>query len=181
MTYIEYLRKLEGKPNDTVCETTEAGPGINQRDDEALSNQRPYGEDVALRQAIDQLNAYFDGDTVGSNRYYASPSSRMSGSQLSGRYSSGEQQEAVPATTPDSQPTASAEEYIPFASRPHPDLLPHTGRRALLPHTGRRTGYMFDSDVWGRPTISVDTATEEPRSGEESAPFTGYPRINPYG
>jgi hypothetical protein len=165
MTYIEYLRKLEGKPNDTVCETTEAGPGIDQRDDNTPSNQRLFGEDMAIRQAIDELNAYFDGDTVGSNRYPAPQSTRgMSGAQLSSRYSSGEQQEAVSAATPDSQPPASAEEYIPFASRPHPDLLPHTGRSAR---------YMFDSDVWGRPTISVNTPTEEPRSGAESAPRTG--------
>jgi hypothetical protein len=155
MTYIEYLRKLEGKPNDTVCETREAGSGIDQRDDEAPSDQRHHGEDLALGQAIDQLNAYFAGDTVGSNRYYAPPYARMSGAQLSGRYSQSEQQEAVSPATPDDQPTTSAEEYI--RSRNH-----------------------YGQPQWmylnGRPTISVDIETEEPRSGAESTPRRG-----PYG
>jgi hypothetical protein len=167
MTYIEYLRKLEGKPNDTVCETTEAGPGIDQRDDEALSNQRPYGEDMAIRQAIDELNAYFDGDTVGSNRYYAPPYARMSGSQLSGRYSSGEQQEAVSAATSEPQPLSSTEEYI--RSNRYDTC---TGTRWVEWNRNQPT---IAVDMWldGRPTVSVDTATEEPRSGEESAPRTG--------
>lgn len=158
MTYIEYLRKLEGKPNDTVCETTEAGPGINQRDDDPPSDQRHYGEDVALRQAIDQLNAYFAGGTVGSNSYPAPRSTRVFGSQLSGRYSSSEQQEVVSAATPDNQPTTSAEEYIRSTNH------------------YRQPDWMYRN---GRPTISIDTPTEEPRSGEESAPRTRCTRARP--
>jgi hypothetical protein len=170
MTYIEYLRKLEGKPNDTVCETTEAGSGIDQRDDEPPSDQRLFGEDVALRQAIDQLNAYFDGDTVGSNRYPAPPSPRVFGSQLSGRYSSSEQQEAVSAATSEPQPLSSTEEYIRSDTSPNPDLLPYTGRRSSW--TWR------EYDERRRSTVSVDIETEEPRSGAESAPRTGWTRVS---